>query len=137
MAFDYKKLEKYVPLALVVGGIGILVYLIQQQDFVPAQNPDGSPNPDAVPTAQSLAPTYPNAGIIPPGTVELGGSPLYLTYNTPNPPDDPVVVGGNGNDGATCECGQGTLALQQTVSPSGLAAEIANIQSLFNNAKIS
>jgi hypothetical protein len=132
----FKKAD-LVPLGLITGGILILIYIFSkyyQAKSVDATNPSDLTN--AIPPLQDSAQTYPNAGIVPAGaSISIGGSPLYLDYNTPNPFPPTAETGANGA-GCDSGCGCGTgFSTQITIPQGSLDSQLKNIKSLFASQK--
>lgn len=108
--------DHYAVLALLgVGAIALIVYLMSQNNAAPAA---------AAPVADnsSAAPSYPNAQPIQLGNIDIGGSPLSITYNQA-PVLPTVQLGPDESDlqGCECETGQnncaeaGQMVTKQTV----------------------
>lgn len=134
---DLKKFA--VPLGLVTGGITILAFLYSKAGAVDTSQgvpPGTDVSSGAIPAQQPGMPVYPNAQQSTPGaSINIGGSPLYLTYNTPPPPIDPAIpVGDSEAAGCGCECGQGTLTAQLALPQANMDGAVQNLVSVFSPA---
>lgn len=104
-----------------VGAIALLIYLM-------LRNHGGSTAVQAVPTASANG-NYPNSQPINMGNIEVGGSPLNITYNQqPIPPD--VNIGTAAEScGADCCSDVQTLTSVQNVTPALLESSKTNLLS--------
>ena len=95
---------------LLVGGIVLVYFVTRNSNVIPPATSDTNPEDlsTQIPAQQSAAQNYPNAGINPSAGIEIGGSPLYLDYNTPADEAPAITIGPapsilNGQSGA-CGC---------------------------------
>jgi hypothetical protein len=119
--------------ALAAGGL-VLIWWLTKQKYgtaeVAPQVPDAAAQLDQVtPQFQTYPAGTPESS---PANIEVGGSPIYLNYNTP-------VDGGTHSAegcGGDCACGGGNSAGTPAVvnrinlSPDAIASQLRNLQSV-------
>jgi hypothetical protein len=117
-----------------VGAVAVLIYLMTRK----ATASNGSLVADAVIAGQ---PTYPNTSPIKMGDIEVGGSPINLTYNTlegGTVPAAPIVAtksntGGCGGCDDSCEVA-GQKVSQQKISPTAYQNALDNFSGWAGHA---
>lgn len=130
------KKEHAISGLLVLAGLALLIYHYKKaktDNSIDSAIPSAAAQPTDV---SSGFQQYPSAGSASPDShdISVGGSPLYITYNTPNTP-----LAGEGEEGlgqcADCGCGQGAdgAALVTQLNPSGASLQLAadNLSSVF------
>jgi hypothetical protein len=124
--------DQKMMLLLGVGGAVALYFIVRHGGNVSTAS-HGSMVPDAV--AQTVpGPAYPNTNPIQLGNIEVGGSPVNLTYNYA-PPIPTLAVGSN--TGGECGCDDGCEAAGQkvgvqTIAPVMLQNAVTNYQHFQN-----
>lgn len=128
------KKEHAISGLLVLAGIALLVYHYRQgRAVIDVSGTTSNPAPTDVASGFQQ---YPTAGTSSPDShdIAVGGSPLYITYNSPNTP-----LAGEGEEGlgqcSDCGCGTGAdgAALVTTLNPSAesLQSAASNLSSVF------
>lgn len=107
--------EKLVPLGIIAAAIAFLVYYFRSNSAaVVSTDETGESTIAGVPSGVQSE-VYPNAGVNPAGAapIEIGGSPLYLTYNETSPYEYGAGVGVGELPGCSCgdSCGGGASSL--------------------------
>jgi hypothetical protein len=129
--------QKHIALgALAAIGIIVIWHFTRKGNGVSEVSPQV---PDAVGQLDQVTPafqTYPSAPeSANPANIEVGGSPIYLNYNTP-------VDGGTHSAegcGGDCACGGGNsigtpaVVNKINLSPDAIAAQLGNLQSVGNS----
>lgn len=134
------KKEQYVHLALIgLGAVLVIMYLLRESATARANQPIAPPS-----NADASAQQYPNSSPIQLGDISVGGSPVNISYNTPDGGSalPSVMIGATGaatqdNSGCCDDCpgaGGSPLQLIQKIPQTSLDAAVANMQGF--NAKL-
>lgn len=127
MKFD----KRFVIPGLIVVAALVWLYFHGKQPTLGTDTSEGH-QPSDVPASNDSGQQYPSAGSVVPGIdpapIEVGGSPLYLTYNTPPPYEG--NAGLTGSNGCACEtgCGDGPLVNQVKIPQGFFDSAASNLE---------
>lgn len=119
--------EKVIHFSLLAAGaLFVLWLLMRSSKGSSAAAVSSSPN-------AASSPSYPNSQPIKQGDVSIGGSPIYVNYNSPG---DQTYGAEIGNGPNSCECGgqAGQFVNFPTVNPNVAQSALDNLNSYLGRA---